>query len=124
MKKLPFLLAGALALIIVSFTLPEGNVVGHWKVYHRDGMNSFVDFNSDGTYEGSTMTGQVYVKGKYSSKGDVSSITDNLCGIGYMAQYKLNFINKDSIVISAIEDSCSGRKASVDGASLKRWKDK
>jgi len=120
MKKLSIFLAGALALAMVAFTLPLVNIVGHWRVYHKSGMKSYVDFKADGSYQALTDEGHEYVSGKYTSKEDVVSITDNLCGIGYIASYKINSFGKDSVVVTALEDTCSGRKESVDGASMKR----
>jgi hypothetical protein len=46
------------------------------------------------------------------------------CGDTYWATYKLTFYTEDSLLNTAMEDSCIGRKEAINNSVLKRLENK
>ena len=119
MKKLLFSLP---LLLIFAFIPAKRSIVGNWKSFYGNGITGKTSFHSDGTYE-ATFDGQAWkVGGTYKVDGDVQSITDSTCGFGYWAKYKATWYTDDSVRMTAVEDSCQGRKANADGMVMTRVK--
>ena len=122
MKKLLLLLPLCSLLILFAFMPPKKRIVGHWTMSYGNGIKGKAVFRSDGTYE-ATFEGQQWkVGGQYKQEGDVSTITDSTCGFGYWGKYKSTWYTDDSLRMTAVEDSCTGRKANADGCVMVRVK--
>lgn len=123
MKQTIKVLAALFVITAFAFIPPKHNVVGHWKIHYTNGAMEDVDFKSDGTYRSYSLTGETTHNGNYKFSGGTMSINDKEgCGDTYWATYKITFFGKDSASNTEIEDSCSGRREAVDGATLKRVK--
>ncbi|HEV2482837.1 MAG TPA: hypothetical protein VGS79_24395 [Puia sp.] len=122
MKKSPFFVAlGALLVVAFAFVASK-NFVGHWRVHYGNGDKGNVVFRNDGTAE-ATFDGTTWkVGGPYKQEGTTLSMADSTCGFGYWATYKATWYSDDSVLTTIIEDTCMGRKNSVDGAVLVRVK--
>ena len=122
MKKHFLFTSLIVTLFILAFSPAKKSIVGHWKMSYGNGMTGKAQFNSDGTYE-ATFDGQDWkVGGTYKEDGGITMITDSVCGNGYWGKYKSKWYTDDSLRTTAIEDSCSGRKANADGAVMVRQK--
>lgn len=125
MKQLIKVLAVFFVLAIFAFIPPKHDPVGHWRVSYSNGIEDYVDFYKDGTFKNFTTDGKLMHQGTYKFKEDVISVTDKEgCGDTYWGTYKLTFYTEDSVLTTVMEDSCSGRKAAVDGSVLKRLSNK
>lgn len=123
MKQAIKIFAVAFVMGTLAFTPPKHHITGRWIEQNPDGSKSYVDFNSNGTFN-------EYFKEKLVHHGNykyndpeifISGKKDG-CGDGYWAKYKLTFYGNDSISVSAIEDSCTPRRKSVNGSGLRRLK--
>jgi hypothetical protein len=114
-----FAVSGAFAFTLIPL---KRSMVGHWRVAFGDGIKGNVVFRSNGTYE-ATFDGQTWkVGGQYKLDGDLSTITDSSCGFGYWAKYKATWYTDDSLRMTVIEDSCTGRRADADNSVMVREK--
>jgi hypothetical protein len=111
------------ALFVVGMALgfvSRKTFVGHWRVKYGNGDRGNVVFRSDGTAE-ATFEGTTWkVGGPYKVEGTTLSMQDSTCGFDYWAKYKATWYSDDSVQTTLLEDSCTGRKNSVDGAVLVR----
>ncbi len=121
MKKL-LLLLPLCSLLLFAFIPTEKSIVGHWTMFYGNGIKGTSVFRSNGTYEGTFDGHQWKIGGQYKVDGDVSSITDSVCGFGYWGKYKSTWYTDDSLRMTAVEDSCTGRKANADGLVMVRVK--
>jgi hypothetical protein len=120
MKKNHLLLA---LCAVLAFAFVAGRTfVGHWKVAYGNGAKGFVVFRKDGTNEATFTNENWKVGGRYKVEGNTVSITDSSCGLNYWASYKVNWFSDDSVQVTVIQDSCMGRKGSVDGSVMVRMK--
>jgi hypothetical protein len=122
MKKTIFLVAVFFAFLIVAFIPAKRNIVGTWLITYKSGSTVTLDMRTDGTVKVDIPAEKFTVIGKYKLNGDVLSFTDSTCGVNYWGKYKVKFLTDDSVYSEAIEDSCSGRKAAGDKATLVRRK--
>jgi hypothetical protein len=107
---------------VLAFIPAKRSLVGHWHAFYGNGVKGNAVFRKDGTYE-ATFEGSAWkVGGQYKLEGNISTITDSTCGMGYWAKYKATWYSDDSLRMTAIEDSCTGRKANADGAVMVREK--
>lgn len=121
MKKNHLLLA-LCAILICAFAVAGKSMVGRWKVAYGNGAAGYADFRKDGTVE-ATFTGQDWkVGGPYKVEGNTVSIADSSCGLTYWGSYKANWFSDDSVQMTVIEDTCTGRKSSCDRSVLVRIK--
>jgi hypothetical protein len=121
MRKNLFLAAICIFLLF-SFTKNRRSIVGRWKAAYGNKVTGEMVMQSNGHFE-ATFTGQTWkVGGDYKLDGSTISVSDSTCGFGYWARYRQTWYTDDSVRITAIEDSCSGRKANGDGAVLVRMK--
>jgi hypothetical protein len=110
---------------VFAFIPPKHNPVGHWRISYSNGSEDYVDFYKGGTFKNFTTEGKLIHQGNYKLDGDVMSINDKEgCGDTYWATYKLTFYSEDSVLNTAMEDSCSGRREAVTGSVLKRLANK
>jgi hypothetical protein len=110
---------------VFAFIPPKHNPVGHWRISYSNGSEDYVDFYKGGTFKNFTTEGKLIHQGNYKLDGDVMSINDKEgCGDTYRATYKLTFYSEDSVLNTAMEDSCSGRREAVTGSVLKRLANK
>lgn len=121
MKKNPFLLAICAAVIVgAAFVVADRTFVGHWRATYGNGMKGNVVLRKDGTAE-ATFDGETWkVGGPYKVEGDKFSIADSSCGLTYWASYTAHWYSDDSVKMTIIEDTCTGRRTDVDGAVLVR----
>ena len=122
MKKNVLFFALCAAFAVTTAFVAGNTIVGHWSVSYGDGSHGYAVFNKDGSCE-ATFTGQSWkVGGSYKEKSNTLSITDSICGFKYWASYKTTWYSDDSMQVVVIEDTCSGRKRSIDGSVLVRMK--
>ena len=76
-------------------------------------------FRADSTYDG-MVNGKAYVTGNYFVKNDTMHIADNSCNLAYYATYRLKYLPKDSLLFTAISDTCKQRYEGANGLVLKR----
>ncbi|MDP4286247.1 MAG: hypothetical protein Q8891_17710 [Bacteroidota bacterium] len=107
-----------------AFIPPKHSIVGKWRTSENDGTHNYISFTSGGTFNYQDLNGKTIHKGKYKYFNDTFSISDDDCGAGYWARYKLTFLGTDSVSFAVIEDSCSGRENDINGAGLRRLKRK
>lgn len=123
MKKNPLLFALYAVIIIgAAFIIAAKTFVGHWRVAYGNGMKGNVVFRKDGTAE-ATFDGETWkVGGPYKVEGDKLSMADSSCGLTYWASYTAHWYSDDSVRMTIIEDTCTGRRTDVDGSVLVRIK--
>ena len=122
MKKIYLLLTLLLLVTIFSFVKISNSIVGNWKIVYPAGALVSLEFRKNGTFRTEIPSEHFTIEGKYKMKGDMLLISDTSCGTGYWGKYKYTFLGNDSLHSSAIEDSCSGRKATADNATWVRVK--
>jgi hypothetical protein len=121
MKKLLIILP-LVAVVGMVFAFAGKSLVGHWKARYGNGPTGHVLFRSNGTAE-ATFDGETWkVGGPYKVQGSTVALSDSSCGLGYWARYNATWYSDDSVGFKVIADSCSGRKANVDGAVIIREK--
>jgi len=110
------------AVLITAFVVASRSFVGHWRVAYANNMKGHVLFRKDGTAE-ATFDGQTWkVGGPYKVEGNTMSMADSTCGLTYWASYKADWFSDDSMRMVIVEDTCTGRKESINGAVLVREK--
>ncbi len=119
MKKAFFLSFIGLALAAVSFTNPPDKLVGRWQQKSAGGISVVTVFRTDGTND-IFINGKTFVSGKYYVHQDTLGYSDPLCNINYYGTYKLNFFAQDSVRLTVLEDTCSGRRRGFDKVTLGR----
>ena len=121
MKKiLLFPVAILLVSVIFSFVTARETLVGTWKITYPGGSQVTIVFRNNGTIRAEIPSENFTVEGKYKVKDDIVYVMDSTCGTGYWGRYKSKFFSKDSVYSEAIEDSCSGRRNTMDKQSLVR----
>ncbi len=106
----------------LAFVAAKKSLVGHWHALYGNGVKGSTVFRKDGTYE-ATFEGSTWkVGGQYKLDGTTSTITDTTCGTNYWGKYSATWYSDDSVRMTAIEDSCTGRKANADGMVLVKEK--
>jgi hypothetical protein len=121
MKKLfLFPIAILLVSIIYAFVAIKNTLVGTWRIKYPSGSQVTIIFRSNGTIRAEIPSENFTVEGKYKVKDDIVYVMDSTCGTGYWGRYKSKFFSKDSVYSEAIEDSCSGRRNTMDKQSLVR----
>jgi hypothetical protein len=123
MKKIYFFAVSILlASAIFAFAASKEALVGTWKITYPGGDQVTIVFRDNGTIRAEIPSEHFTVEGKYKVKGDLVYVMDSTCGIGYWSKYKSRFISNDSVYSEAIEDSCMGRKGTIDKQTLVRVK--
>jgi len=110
--------------IFLLFSFADGgrSIVGRWKAAYGDGHTGEMVMQSNGHFE-ATFAGETWkVGGAYKSDENTVSVSDSTCGFGYWGKYRTHWYSDDSVRISVIEDSCTGRKGNGDGAVLVRMR--
>jgi hypothetical protein len=97
-------------------------LVGTWKINYPGGNQVTIIFRDNGTVRAEIPSEHFTVEGKYKMKGDIVYVSDSTCGTGYWGKYKQTFFSNDSCYAEAIEDSCMGRKSTIDKQTLVRVK--
>ena len=124
MKKLYlFLVAIVLVSAMFAFVTSKERLVGTWKINYPNGSQVTIIFRDNGTIRAEIPSEHFTVEGKYKVKGDILYVTDSTCGTGYWGRYKSKFFNNDSVYSESVDDSCMGRKMTVDKQTLIRVKD-
>lgn len=113
MKKIAFSLWLVFTIALFAFSKPEDpyNVLGRWETTFRtpDGPMTFTYvFKKDSIIDG-LLQGKAFVSGKYFMKNDTCWITDPICNSSIWANYKFTFYAQDSIRMTRIKDTCTGR---------------
>ncbi len=112
-------------IIAFAFIPPQHDIVGRWITYNTDGSIAYVDFNKDGTFKVTSPEGKLFHHGNFKFNDDVFSVNDKEgCGDTYWGSYKFTFFSEDSLTVSVIEDSCTGRREDITTGNpgLKRFK--
>ncbi|HZZ75267.1 MAG TPA: hypothetical protein VFE04_05035 [Puia sp.] len=123
MKKINFLAISIfLFSVIFGFVASKETLVGTWKITYPSGDQVTIVFRDNGTIRAEIPSEHFTVEGKYKVKGDMVYVMDSTCGTGYWSKYKSRFISNDSVYSEAIEDSCMGRKSTIDKQTLVRVK--
>ena len=123
MKKLYFLLISILLVTsIFAFVISKETLVGLWKINYPSGAQVTITFRDNGTIRAEIPSEHFTVEGKYKVKDDIVYVMDSTCGTGYWGKYKSKFFSKDSVYSESIEDSCSGRRNTMDKQTLVRVK--
>jgi hypothetical protein len=124
MKKM-YLFAVAFLLIstVFAFMAFKETIVGKWKITYSSGNVTTIIFRSNGTVRAEIPAEHFIVEGKYKMQDNILLVTDTSCGNGYWGKYKPTFFSNDSAYAEVIEDSCSGRRYTVDKQTLIRIKD-
>jgi hypothetical protein len=124
MKKIYFLpIAILLVLTITAFLPTKETLVGTWKINYPSGSQVTIIFRNNGTIRAEIPSEHFTVEGKYKVKGDILYVSDSTCGTGYWGKYKSKFFSSDSVYSESIDDSCTGRRSTVDKQTLIRVKD-
>jgi hypothetical protein len=110
-----------LACGIFGFVHYSVSIVGVWVHTGPDNSQAQVVFSKDSTFSVKS-NDQVVNSGRWWMKQDTISLTDKSCGPSVIGQYKLKFVNPDSVTFTAVTDTCADRKPEIDGASLHRVK--
>lgn len=120
-----YLFAVAFLLIstVFAFMAFKETIVGKWKITYSSGNVTTIIFRSNGTVRAEIPSEHFIVEGKYKMQGNILSVTDTSCGNDYWGKYKSTFFSNDSAYAEVIEDSCSGRRYTVDKQTLIRIKD-
>lgn len=122
MKK-DHLIVALCALFVVGIAfVARKSFVGHWRVHYGNGDRGNVVFRSNGTAEATFDGTDWKVGGPYKEEGTTLTMADSTCGLGYWATYKATWYSDDSVQTTLVEDTCTGRKNSVNGAVLVRAK--
>ncbi|CAG5074733.1 hypothetical protein DYBT9623_05421 [Dyadobacter sp. CECT 9623] len=112
----------AVLLTIVSFISAQDPIVGRWQRIQKspDGdINLIFVFRADSTYDG-IVNGKAFTTGRYFIKNDTISVSDNGCNLAYYGTYKLNYYAQDSLLFTAISDTCKERYQGANGLACKK----
>jgi len=105
-----------------SFTEPDNRILGRWNKITKtpDGqIDLMFVFRTDSTYDG-IVNGKAFINGKYFIKNDTMSISDNSCNLAYYGTYRLKYFAKDSLLFTAISDTCKQRYEGANGLACKK----
>jgi len=108
--------------LICSFTIPDSRILGRWNKIQKtpEGpIDLIFVFRADSTYDG-IVNGKAFVNGRYFIKNDTMSISDNSCNLAYYGTYRLKYFAKDSLLFTAISDTCKQRYAGANGLACKK----
>jgi hypothetical protein len=122
MKKIYLFSASVVLITVLAFVSVKERIEGTWRIKYPGGSQVTIIFRNNGTVRAEIPSEHFTVEGKYRIKGDVLYVTDSTCGTGYWAKYKQTFFSNDSAYAEALEDSCTGRKNTVDKQTLIRVK--
>lgn len=127
MKNALVLLGTIIVLSITfSFTLPDNQILGRWNKIQKtpEGqIDLMFVFRADSTYDG-IVNGKAFINGKYFIKNDTMSISDNSCNLAYYGTYRLKYYAKDSLLFTAISDTCKQRYQGAHGLVLNKMQKK
>jgi len=117
-------LLGSIAFLSITFcfTQPDNRIVGRWNRIQKtpDGpVNLMFVFRADSTYDG-IVNGKAFVNGKYFIKNDTMSISDNGCSLAYYGTYRIKYFAQDSLLFTAISDTCKQRYEGGNNLALKK----
>ena len=122
MKKIYLFTAFVVLITVLAFVSIKERIIGTWKINYPSGSQVTIIFRNNGTVRAEIPSEHFTVEGKYKVKDDIVYIMDSTCGTGYWGKYKQTFFSNDSAYAEAIEDSCTGRKNTVDKQTLIRVK--
>ena len=122
MKKIYLFPASLIFLVVLAFATFKETLVGTWKITYPSGSQTTIIFRNNGTVRAEIPSEHFTVEGKYKIKDDILYVMDSTCGTGYWGKYKSKFFSNDSVYAEVIEDSCSGRRYTVDKQTLVRMK--
>lgn len=112
----------AVLLTIVSFISSQDPIVGRWQRIQKSpngDINLIFVFRSDSTYDG-IVNGKAFTTGRYFIKNDTISVSDNGCNLAYYGTYKLKYYAQDSLLFTAISDTCQERYQGANGLACKK----
>ena len=122
MKKIYLFTASVVLITVLAFVSIKEKIIGTWKITYPGGSQVTIIFRNNGTVRAEIPSEHFTVEGKYKIKDNIVSIMDSTCGTGYWGKYKQTFFSNDSAYAEVIEDSCTGRKNTVDKQTLIRVK--
>jgi len=122
MKKIYLFTAFVVLITVLAFVSIKERIIGTWKINYPSGSQVTIIFRNNGTVRAEIPSEHFTVEGKYKVKDDIVYIMDSTCGTGYWGKYKQTFFSNDSAYAEVIEDSCTGRKNTVDKQTLIRVK--
>ncbi|MCF2494050.1 hypothetical protein [Dyadobacter chenhuakuii] len=112
----------AVLLTIVSFIGAPDPIVGRWQRIQKSpngDINLLFVFRADSTYDG-IVNGKAFTTGRYFIKNDTISVSDNGCNLAYYGTYKLKYYAQDSLLFTAISDTCQERYQGANGLACKK----
>ena len=121
-NAITWLVCLAVLLTIVSFISAPDPIVGRWQRIQKSpngDINLIFVFRSDSTYDG-IVNGKAFTTGRYFIKNDTISVSDNGCNLAYYGTYKLKYYAQDSLLFTAISDTCQERYQGANGLACKK----
>lgn len=119
MKK-AFLLSLACAVTTTPVAnRPEDSLVGRWRQQFADGRTALAVFRADGSLD-FFVNGKVFGNGRYYVRQDTFALAYASCNVNYYGTYTLRFFVRDSVRFTVVRDTCSERRAGMDGVTLGR----
>jgi hypothetical protein len=112
----------AVLLTIVSFISAQDPIVGRWQRIQKSpngDINLIFIFRADSTYDG-IVNGKAFTTGRYFIKNDTISVSDNGCNLAYYGTYKLKYYAQDSLLFTAVSDTCQERYQGANGLACKK----
>ncbi|MCF0064768.1 hypothetical protein MUK70_04115 [Dyadobacter chenwenxiniae] len=112
----------AILLTIASFISAQDPIVGRWQRIQKSpngDINLIFIFRADSTYDG-IVNGKAFTNGRYFIKNDTISVSDNGCNLAYYGTYKLKYYAQDSLLFTAISDTCQERYQGANGLACKK----
>lgn len=119
MKKVCFLLLTGLSLAAVSFTNPPNTLLGRWQWKLPNGLPALLVIRADGTID-MFINGKAYATSKYYVRQDTVGFAGPGCNINYYGTYKFSFPAQDSLRLTVLSDTCSGRSEAMGRLTLGR----
>ena len=124
MMKNALVSLGFLAVLLTTFSFitADNRIVGRWQKIQKspDGnINLVFVFRADSTYDG-IVNGKAFTTGRYFIKNDTISVSDNGCNLAYYGTYKLKYYAQDSLLFTAISDTCQERYQGANGLACKK----
>lgn len=121
-NAITWLVCLAVLLTIVSFISVPDPIVGRWQRIQKSpngDINLIFAFRADSTYDG-IVNGKAFTTGRYFIKNDTISVSDNGCNLAYYGTYKLKYYAQDSLLFTAISDTCQERYQGANGLACKK----
>lgn len=112
----------AIALLSACRDKPqEHTLTGRWGFTIEGNRKVVAVFKKDNTHE-FFIDDKLFTSGKSIFRNDTLKAFDPICSGAkeYYCTYHIDFISADSILFTAIEDSCEPRRKDMDGRGLKR----